>query len=133
MTNLVKKGVLAATLAASALVASAPAEARPYYGHRGGGDDAAIAIGAGVIGLALGAAIASDHNDRYYDDGYYYPRYRTQYYYNSYPAYPVYRGYYYNNYRAYPAYRGYYRNYDNRGWRGDRGHEWREHHGGRGW
>lgn len=129
MMNLVKKGVLAATLAASALVSAAPAQARDHYRRHGdGGDDAAIAIGAGVIGLALGAAIASDHRDGgYYDNGYYRPRYRTQYYYNSYP---VYRRNYYN-YRSYPAWRGRdYRNYDNRGWRG---HEWREHHGRRGW
>jgi len=59
-----------------------PAAARDRYYHRHGSDDAAIAIGAGLIGLAIGAAIASDHDDRYYgdryyyDNGYYYPRYR---------------------------------------------------------
>ncbi len=125
--NLLKKGILAATLAASAFVSAAPAQARDHY-RRGGNDDAAIAIGAGVVGLALGAAIASDRNDRYYDDGYYRPRYRTQHYYNNYPAYPVYRRNYYN-YRAYPAYRGYnYRHHDNRGWRDHRGYR-----GRRGW
>ena len=82
--NMIKKATLASALAASALVASAPADARPYYGHRGG-DTAAWAIGAGILGLAAGAAIASDHHDRYYDcggydngwayrDGYYYDR-----------------------------------------------------------
>jgi hypothetical protein len=44
---------------------------RGYYGPRyyGGYDDAGIAIGAGVLGLALGAAIAD--RPSYYDDGYY--------------------------------------------------------------
>ena len=65
----IRKFGLAAALAASALTASAPAMARDGYHDRG--DDAAIAIGAGVIGLALGAALA-DHGDRhYYDRGYY--------------------------------------------------------------
>ncbi|MGD9664506.1 MAG: hypothetical protein AB7U34_04790 [Novosphingobium sp.] len=89
----------AITLAASAV----PAEARRY--HRGdGGDDAAIAIGAGLVGLAIGAAIASDNDHRH--------RYRGDYYYD----YPRYRGGYY--YRDYPRYRGDYRHY--RKWRGDR-------------
>ncbi|MET0180098.1 MAG: hypothetical protein ABW194_06390 [Novosphingobium sp.] len=90
---------LAITLGTTALVATAaPATARDRYyrGHRGG-DDAAIAIGAGLVGLAIGAAIASDNRrDRYYDGYYergyypraYYPRYRTYY-----QGYPVYRGY----------------------------------------
>lgn len=44
---------------------SAPAEA-----HVGTG----IAIGAGLLGLGVGAAIASDHpHHHYYDDGYYAP------------------------------------------------------------
>jgi hypothetical protein len=85
MKTLIGKAALAATLAASTLVVSAPAEARGYH-HRGGGD-AAIAIGAGIIGLAIGAAIASDNDDdRYYDRGYYhdgYPQYRGGYYYRS--------------------------------------------------
>jgi hypothetical protein len=51
-----------------------------YYGHRD--NDAGLAIGAGVLGLALGAAIASDHrgyyggpyySGGYYDYGYYGP------------------------------------------------------------
>lgn len=68
--NLFKKSVLAAGLAASALVATTPAMARDYY--RGGGDPAAAAVGAGIVGLAVGALIASSHpHDRYYEDGYY--------------------------------------------------------------
>jgi len=108
--NLFKKAIAGAALAASALTVAAPAQARDYYRHRGN-DDAAIAIGAGVVGLALGAALASSSRDRYYyDDGYYYPRQR---YYRSYP-----RQYYYYNYDSYPRYRNYYR-YDRR-WDGGR-------------
>lgn len=123
--NLVKKGALALGLAASALAAAAPVQARDYYDRydrRGGGDEAAIAIGAGIIGLALGAAIASDHDDRgyyYRDRGYYaYPRYnRGGYYYNP----PAWRGDYryrdYDRYRRYEPYRGYYRDgWQRRGW-----------------
>ncbi|MFM9936855.1 MAG: hypothetical protein ACKVOL_11735 [Novosphingobium sp.] len=123
---LLKNGLLAAALAASTITGAAPAQAH--------GDDAAIAIGAGVVGLAVGAAIASSHNDRgyyendrgYYEGGYYrsYPRYRGGY--NA-PAYP--------QYRAYPAYRGYEDSYD----RYDRYRRYRAHErgdyrgGGRGW
>jgi hypothetical protein len=83
MTNFLTKGVLAATLAATAVTAT-PAMARDY--HRGNGDDAAIAIGAGIVGLAIGAIIAgSNKHDRYdsryhvrdgwyYDQGSYYNR-----------------------------------------------------------
>jgi hypothetical protein len=109
------KSIAAAGLAALAL-AAAPAQARDgsYRGHDRGGDDAAIAIGAGVVGLALGAALASSSRDRdtYYDDSYYYPRGD---YYQSYPRYYS-RGY------DYPRH---YR----RGWRGDRHHGW-GHRGG---
>lgn len=100
--TILRKATLATALAACAGVASVPAEARDRYyrHHRGGDNDAALAIGAGIVGLAIGAAIASDRNDRYYDDryyddrGYYQPRYRGGYYYQGYPA-----------YRAYPRYK----------------------------
>lgn len=128
-----KKLALAAALAGSAAMTAAPAQARDYYRHRGGGDDAAIAIGAGVVGLALGAALASDRHDRYYDDHYYYDDdyyYRERprvYYYNTYPQ-------YYYNYRSYPRY---YRHDRGRhgGWnRGYYGHGYRGGYGYyRGW
>lgn len=51
---------IGAALAACALTASAPAMARDGYRD----DTAAVAIGAGVVGLALGAALA-DRGDRY--------------------------------------------------------------------
>lgn len=114
------KGALAvALLAGSSLAMTAPAEAR-YHDHTG------TAIAAGIIGLGIGAAIASaDHHDRYYaNDGYGYDSY-------GYDA-PV-------NYYAQPSYgysygvtydrgyydRGYSQRYDDRRWhdqdRHDRG------------
>ncbi len=102
-----------AMLPALAFAVAVPAQARDGYRHdrRGGDDDAAIAIGAGVVGLALGAAIASSDRDRdyYYDDGHYYdgggyyPR--QGYYYGARPRYYPHRAY------GYP--RGY-----RRDWRG---------------
>ena len=89
--GMLKKMTLAATLGATALTATAtPAMARPYYRHHDGGDTAAIAIGAGILGLAVGAIAASNsgHHDRYddrYDDGYNYGGgwyYRDGYYWN---------------------------------------------------
>ena len=122
-----KKLTTAAVAGAVALTVAAPAEANDrYYRHRGGGDDAAIAIGAGVIGLALGAALASgSRNDRYYDDdSYYYPRQR---YYQSYPQqyYYYYPQQYYRQdyYYSYP--RGY-GNYRRRGNYYDRHERWHE-------
>lgn len=99
---------------ALAMAVATPAAARDgrYYDRRGGDDDAAIAIGAGVVGLALGAAIASSGRDRgyYYDDGYYYDGPRG-YYGRPYPR------YYRYEYRAYP--RHYRRGWRHDGWRGD--------------
>lgn len=119
------KFAAAALIPALALI-TAPAQARDgYYRGHGGGDDAAIAIGAGVIGLALGAAISSGSRDRdyYYDDGYDYPR---SSYYRSYPR-------YYSYDLDYPRYQ--WRGWDRRGGWGDRHDGW-GHHGGwgdRGW
>jgi hypothetical protein len=79
--TLFKKAILGTALAATTLAVASPADARGYYGHYGryhGGNGAAIGIGAGILGLAVGAAIASDHHryrdrDYYYQpDGYYY-------------------------------------------------------------
>jgi hypothetical protein len=117
MFKQIRPVALTVALGATALVATAtPAAARDrYYRGHHGGDDAAIAIGAGIVGLAIGAAIASDgHRDRYYDRGYYdrgyyprssyyYPRYRNQYYYQGYPAYRGYEGY--DRYDRYGDYR----------------------------
>ena len=81
--NLFKKATVAITLAATALAAASPAMARDYgYYHHA--DSTGAAVAGGIIGLALGAVIASaasnhDH-DRYrdrgweYHDGYYWDR-----------------------------------------------------------
>jgi hypothetical protein len=104
MFGVIKKAALGAVLAATAVAASSPAQARDRW-HRGD-DRAAVAVGAGVLGLALGAAIASDRRDRYYDDRYYYrpyPRHRAYRYYGPPPRYyrydRPYRGNYYRRYR----------------------------------
>jgi hypothetical protein len=56
---------------ATMLVAAAPAEAQYRgYRHNRGGDRTALAIGAGALGLAVGAALASS-NRGYRDRGYY--------------------------------------------------------------
>lgn len=78
-----RKATLAIALAASALASATPAMADPYYGrHRGrGGDTAGAAIVGGIIGIALGAIIASssDNNrNRHYADRRYDPRVNGQ-------------------------------------------------------
>ena len=129
---------LGAALIASTFAAVSPAEARDRYYRRGGGDDAAIAIGAGVIGLAIGAAIADRGDDRYYDRGYYdRRRYVTvrgrpdyYYYYEGSPN-RYYRDRYYSRYYQ-PYYRERWSGRD--GYRGGRdyyrdGHRsWRDRH-----
>ncbi|MES2494289.1 MAG: hypothetical protein V4579_13555 [Pseudomonadota bacterium] len=133
--NLFRKTIAAVALGAAALTTAAPAMADGWRGrHRGGGgDDAAIAIGAGVVGLALGAAIASSGGDRYDDRDYYYydraPRYRQNYYY--YRDTPRYR-YRDRHYRDH--YRGYDRGWHHRGYRdGYRRHRDDRRYYGRGW
>ena len=100
-----KPGLVAAALAAGSMAMAVPAEA---HGRRG--DDTAVASGAGVLGLAVGAAIASDRNSDVY------VRYDNR------PRY--YGGGYY--YRSYPAWRGYDPRYEE--WRRWREHErWEDH------
>ena len=133
MTQLIRKAALGLALAATATMASAPVQAQSYdrYDrHRGG--DAGAAIAAGIVGLAIGAALSSGSHGRYYNDGYYNSRYRgdydypqqTYYNYNNYP-----RGYNYDNYQ-----RGYDYNYDDRRYRDadryERKHrKWHRNHG----
>lgn len=115
MTGMIKKMVLGTALAASTLAAAAPADAQRYRGYRHGrGDSTGAAILGGLVGLGVGAAIASSANrDRYddrgyYNDGYYYdqPRvvYRERYY--APPPRVIYRDRYYRG-----APRGYYGGY----------------------
>lgn len=121
MLKNLRNAAIAATLGVATLMSSVgTAEARDRYWHRHrGGDDAAIAIGAGIAGLAVGAAIASDRRDRY-DRRYYRGYPRGGYYYDGYPRYR-YDSYYY---RDYPRYRGHWRDRRDWGWRGDR-RDWR--------
>lgn len=83
--GIVRKATLAIVLAATALTSITPAMANPYgRGRRGGnGDATGAAIVGGIIGIALGAIIASssnNRNNRYADrgwtwrDGYYWDR-----------------------------------------------------------
>ena len=75
MVGMVKKAGLGFALAATALASAAPAEAQRWggrhYDRRGGGDAVAGAIIGGVLGLGIGAAIASNNRPRYVDRGYY--------------------------------------------------------------
>jgi hypothetical protein len=96
MRKSVKAIGAALALSAAGLMAAAPAPARPWggrghYHHYDRGDRAGLAVGAGIIGLALGAAIASQPSRYSYDYGYGYP-YGGGYGY--YPAPPP-RDYYY--------------------------------------
>lgn len=109
MNGNLKKAGLAVAMAATTLTIAAPAEAQRYdrYRNRGGNDVAAGAIIGGIVGLGLGAAIASSNNrGRYYDRGYYGDGYYAQ------PPRRFYR-------QRYQGPRGYYRGYD-RGY--DRGY-----------
>lgn len=101
VNSVLKKGLTAAVAAATLGTIAAPADARHYRRHYYDRDnDAALAIGAGIIGLGLGAAIASSNRgyyDPYYGSGYYAPRYGygygPSYGYGYHPGYYN-RGYY---------------------------------------
>ncbi|MCX7863504.1 MAG: hypothetical protein N2423_00480 [Novosphingobium sp.] len=120
--NVLGKAVAAATLAATVLVATAPAMARDIYRDGRGGETAAIAIGAGIVGIALGAIIASSKkrdrwDDRYHVGGGWY--YNDNYYYNR-------RGQRYSHREWQRRYGDRYRSWRgdwNRGYRGD-GDRW---------
>ena len=64
MKSMMKKAGLGFALAATALSVAAPAEAQRYYG-RYRNDNGGAAVVAGIAGLAIGAAIASNNNNRY--------------------------------------------------------------------
>ena len=103
MNHLMKKIGLGLALGATALTAAAPAEAQRWGGYRGhggyyrGGGGGGTAIVAGIAGLAVGAALASNTNRGYYRDRGYYRSgyyndgyYRDRGYYSGYYAEPVY-------------------------------------------
>lgn len=119
--NLFKKATLATALVASTLATASPAMARDHYRNRS--DSTGAAIAGGIIGLALGAIIASSANDRRdrdyrgydyrrngweYRDGYYWDRQGRRFNRDGRSAdgdYYARRGYY--NDRGYNGYRGY--------------------------
>ena len=69
-------GPLAALALASGVMASAaPAAARPWGGYHHGGWGPGMAVGAGLLGLAVGAAIADHPRPYAYGPSYYAPGY----------------------------------------------------------
>jgi hypothetical protein len=97
----------ALTFGGAVAAAAAPADARPYGGHYGHynyghshhrNNDAGVAIAAGVVGLALGAALAGNSGHSYYNSGYYNGGYYNNGYYNNGYGYPAYGGYGYGGY-----------------------------------
>ena len=111
MNSLMKKIGLAVALGATTLVAAAPAEAQRWrggYGGYGGGfrnfdrNNGGTAIIAGIAGLAIGAAILSNRNDRFRDDFYRqggFDPYYDDTYYRSHNFYPN-DGYYADQWRG---------------------------------
>jgi hypothetical protein len=81
MRTIIKSVVAAAVLAAGTIGATAPAQARWHgggYGYHGGyhhhgGIGTGGAIGLGILGLGVGAAIASSDRGPRYNEGYYAP------------------------------------------------------------
>lgn len=110
--KILRKAVMSLAIVAAVPIGAAPAEARDHYRYysRHHDDDAALAVSAGLVGLAIGAAIASDRSRYYYDDGDYY--YRDRYYR------PRYRSYYYS-YDSYPRYDGRWYRHHERRWHHD--------------
>ena len=96
MRKTLTAAMAAMTLGGALIATAAPAQARDWdRGWHGGGryyrhDRGDAALAAGVVGLALGAALASNGHS-YYGHSYYYDR-------------PYYRGGYYDGYYA-PPYR----------------------------
>ena len=89
MSKIIGKAVTALTLGATLALTATPADAQWRRSHhRHHNDRTGLAIGAGIIGLGIGAAIASSgrgygggYYDRgYYDSGYYGRGYNDGYY-----------------------------------------------------
>ena len=86
MTKFVTKTIGAAVAAAALVAAASPADAQRYSRYRHHHNNSGAVIGAGIIGLGIGAAIASGNNG-YYGSGYYDPYYGAPYgggYYDGY-------------------------------------------------
>ena len=85
--NKILTGAVAALTAGASLAVAIPASAQSYrgghssghyYGHR---NNSGAVVAAGIAGLAIGAALAGNHNNGYYGYGY------GPGYYRSYPGY----------------------------------------------
>ena len=116
--NILKRAMLGLTAAASVAVVAAPAEAQSRYYRDHRGNNAGAAIAAGVVGLAVGAALASNrrgYDDRgHYDNGYYdRGHYNRGYYDQGYHNRSYDRGYYQQPHYAYRHndYRGHHNGY----------------------
>lgn len=128
MTTVFQKVSIAVAMGASVLAVASPAQAQRYGGYHGGyhgRDNGGTAIVAGIAGLAIGAALASNNDrGRYYDRGYddrvvyEEPYYAPAPIYRGYDGYYEERGYYRDDHRGYDRGRGYYRGYGE-GRRGD--------------
>ena len=89
MRKILTAGLAALTLGGAVAATSVPADAAPWHGGGGGyhgggyhggggwhgggyrGGGAGWAVGAGLLGLAAGVAIADSHNNAYGGPGYY--------------------------------------------------------------
>lgn len=99
MRKILTAAVAALTIAGGVAAVSGPAQAEPYryYNrHKDKNNDAGVAIAAGIVGLAIGAAIASSGSNKrnssyYYDNGYQQQGYGDSYYGNGYQQ-PYYNG-----------------------------------------
>jgi hypothetical protein len=103
MRKILTSALAAVTFGGAVAATAVPAEARDYYGHtyyrhHHSGDTAAVAVAAGIAGLAIGSALSSSGGSRRggYSSSY---SYRNGYSYD--PRYDYYDGDYYD--------RGYYR------------------------
>jgi hypothetical protein len=129
----IKKAVMAATLLATAATGlmATPAMAQPgWHGGRGwhggggwhgrGGGDAGAVIAGGILGVAVGAAIASEHRPYYGGPayGYYAPPPPP-------PPPPDYEGYYYRDGYYWDHWGHRYGGWDGRGYYGPHGYYWR--------
>lgn len=77
MRKILTAAVAALTVAGGVAAVAGPAQAEPYryYNrHKSNNNDAGVAIAAGVVGLAIGAALASSSSNKrsssYYNNGY---------------------------------------------------------------
>jgi hypothetical protein len=107
MRKLLTSALAAVTAAAAVAAVATPAQAERYrYRHRDNNDAAAAAVVGGIVGLALGAAIAGSNKDRRYDDGYYRRGYYDNGYYRGGGGYGYRDDGYYRGYSGYSGYSG---------------------------